>query len=86
MSAVSKKLMPASSAASMIVWLACSSVCQPKFIVPERQPADLGTGSAELGVLHGKSPVGNSRRAGERDWAGTIKLESVSPARRSNTA
>jgi hypothetical protein len=34
--AVSKKLMPASSAASMIAWLAGSSVCQPKFIVPRQ--------------------------------------------------
>ena len=32
--AVSKKLMPASSAASMIAWLSASSVCGPKFIVP----------------------------------------------------
>ena len=34
MSAVSKKLIPASSAASMMLWLVGSSVCQPKFIVP----------------------------------------------------
>lgn len=32
--AVSKKLMPASSAASMIAWLSASSVCGPKFMVP----------------------------------------------------
>src|SRR4051812_38811571 len=34
MLAVSKKLMPASRAASMMAWLAASSLSLPKFIVP----------------------------------------------------